>query len=110
MFRATTPTNVFVFDVNPVETFKTILITYAQDNQIVLEKGKSDLTVTEGTGCDNETVYEAALVLTQEETKLFNAQSAVKIQIRALTYEDEVVASEKMTVSVKDVLDDQVLT
>ena len=109
MYRATTPKHTFVFDVDPVETFRTILITYAQDGQIVLEKGKDDLTVETGTGCDNETVYEATLTLTQEETSKFNAESAVKIQIRALTYEDEVVASEKMTVPVKDVLDDQVL-
>ena len=109
MYRATTPKHTFIFDVDPTETFRDILISYAQDNQIILEKGKDDLTVEQATGCNDETVWEASLTLTQEETNLFNAGSTVKIQIRALTYEDEVVASEKMSVPVYDVLNDQVL-
>ena len=44
MYRATTPTHSFIFDIDPDETFRTILITYAQEGDIVLEKGKSDLT------------------------------------------------------------------
>lgn len=110
MYRATTPLHTFVFDVNPAETFKTILITYAQDDVIVLEKGKDDLSVVAATDCNGDPVYEASLRLTQEETKLFNAQSRVKVQVRALTNEDEAVASEKMIVSVLDVLNDEVLT
>ena len=106
MYRATTPLHTFVFDVNPTETFKTILITYVQDNQIILEKGKEDLSVT----ASGESEYEASLRLTQEETKLFNNKSSVKVQVRALTYDDEAVASAKMTVPVHDVLNDEVLT
>ena len=106
MYRATTPLHTFVFDVNPTETFKTILITYAQDNQIILEKGKEDLSVT----ASGESEYEASLRLTQEETKLFNNKSSVKVQVRALTYDDEAVASAKMTVQVHDVLNDEVLS
>ena len=106
MYRATTPLHTFVFDVNPTETFKTILITYAQDNQIILEKGKEDLSVT----ASGESEYEASLRLTQEETKLFNNKSSVKVQVRALTYDDEAVASAKMTVQVHDVSNDEVLS
>jgi len=109
MYRATTPKHIFVFEDDPRVTFKQILITYAQDDQIVLEKGKDDLVVTEAEGCDGATVYEAALRLTQEETNLFNNRSAVKVQIRAMTYMDEVIASERMTVSVHDVLNDEVM-
>ena len=110
MYRATTPKHSFIFDVDPVETFKTILITYTQDNEIVLEKGKDDLTFEETTGCDGETAYEAYLKLTQEEANQFNSKSTVSVQVRALTYEGEAVAFDKWTVAVRDVLNDEVLT
>lgn len=110
MYRATTPKHTFIFDVNPDETFKTILITYAQDNLIILEKYKEDLTVIETTDCKGKTVYEASLRLTQSETNYFNANQTVSVQVRALTYDDEAVASEKKTISVKDVLNDEVLS
>lgn len=106
MYRATTPRHTFVFNVNPEETFQTILITYAQDNEIVLEKGKEDLTFT----ASGESEFEATLTLTQEETKLFNNKSSVKVQVRVLTYNGEAAASTKMTIPVNDVLNDEVLT
>ncbi len=109
MYRATTPQHIFVFEDDPRVAYNQILITYAQDDRIVLEKGKDDLVVTEGEGCDGATVYEAALRLTQEEANLFNSKSAVKVQIRAKTYMNEVIASERMTVSVHDVLNDEVM-
>ena len=106
MYRATTPRHTFVFNVNPEETFQTILITYAQDNEIVLEKGKEDLTFT----ASGESEFEATLTLTQEETKLFSNKSSVKVQVRVLTYNGEAAASTKMTIPVNDVLNDEVLT
>lgn len=106
MYRATTPRHTFVFNVNPEETFQKILVTYAQDNEIVLEKGKEDLTFTTSGASE----YEATLTLTQEETKLFNNKSSVKVQVRVLTYNGEAAASTKMTIPVNDVLNDEVLT
>ena len=106
MYRATTPRHTFVFNVNPEETFQTILITYAQDNEIVLEKGKEDLTFT----ASGESEFEATLTLTQEETKLFSNKSSVKVQVRVLTNNGEAAASTKMTIPVNDVLNDEVLT
>ena len=108
MYRATTPLHTFVFDINPA-SFKTILITYAQDDRIILEKNKDDLTIVQGTD-GGKTVYEASLRLSQEESKMFNSCGSVKVQIRALTYEDEALASAKMTVNVRSVLNDEVLT
>ena len=67
MIRATTPKHSFTFDVNPEETFSEILITYAQNGKIVLEKHKSDLTFE---ACDcfgGKPVYTAFVKLTQEE-------------------------------------------
>lgn len=110
MYRATTPKHTFVFDVNPTDTFKTILITYSQDNIIILEKDKSSLTVVETTDCKGNTIYEASLRLTQEETNYFNANKTVSVQVRVFTYNNEALASEKFTVSVKDVLNDEVLS
>ena len=44
MIRATTPKQVFTFEQNP-NIFEKILITYAQNDKIILEKEKSDLTI-----------------------------------------------------------------
>lgn len=110
MYRATTPKHTFLFDVNPDETFSTILITYAQNNGIVLEKGKEDLTFTEGTMVNDKAVFGAYLRLTQEEANLFDNRSVVKVQVRAVTLDGEVIASKIMSIPVNDVLNDEVLT
>ena len=110
MYRATTPKHTFCFDVNAEDTFNTILITYVQDGEIVFEKGKSDLTFLEGEVVDGKTVFAAYLRLTQEETKLFNNRSPVKVQVRAVSINGEVVASKIMSVPINDVLNDEVLT
>ena len=110
MFRATTPKHTFLFDVDPDVTFKDILITYAQGNGIILEKGKSDLTFEDPQTISGKTVYPAYLVLTQEESKRFAAIKTVNVQVRALTFDNEAVACDKIQVSVKDVLNDEVLT
>lgn len=110
MYRATTPTHSFIFDIDPDATFKTILITYAQDSDIVIEKGKSDLTFSTTTDRSGKTLYVASLRLTQEESNLFDADRNVVVQIRALTYNNEAVAFNKITVAVRNVLNDEVLT
>lgn len=111
MYRATTPKHVFLFEVNPEESFERILITYSQSDRIVLEKEKSDLEFEQTTDCHNNPVWSASYRLTQEETKLFspNPGNQVKVQIRVLTYAGEAMASDKKTLSVQDVLNDEVL-
>lgn len=101
MFRATTPKHTFTFSVDPNETFKIILITYSQNNNIVLEKHKEDL---EFRG------FDASFRLTQEESSSFEAMKPVSVQVRVLTYSDEALAFDKVILSVKDVLNDEVLT
>lgn len=105
MFRATTPVHTYTFDVDPETTFKTILITYAQKNKIIFEKSKDDLTFEQ-----TDEGYAASVKLTQQETRLFNARDAITVQVRALTYEDEAIAFDKQTFTVKDVLNDVVLS
>lgn len=120
MFRATTPTHTFIFDVDPEETFKSILISYAQDGEVLVEKEKEDLTIEEKEDPNGNKYWEASVTLTQAETKKFSANNeacwgsqdstkTVDVQVRALTYTDQAVASDKMTVMVKDVLNDEVL-
>lgn len=112
MIRATTTTHHFLFDVNPEESFSKILITYAQNSQIILEKHETDLSFETCECFDGKTVYIASLKLTQEETKLFSAKpkGTVSIQIRAITPDGEAVASDISNISVENVLNDEVLT
>ena len=109
MYRATTPIHTFIFEVDPDAMFKSILITYAQGNEIVLEKNKNAMTFRQSTDCHGNVVYEGSLKLTQEESNLFSTKSSVTVQIRALTYEDDAVASDKMNIAIRAVLNDEVL-
>lgn len=111
MFRATTPKHSFIFDVDPDETFQEILITYGQNNKKVLEKHKTDLSFSETVLPDGTTEYVASLKLTQEETKRFFPQNGnkVAIQVRVLTTDGDVVAFDKFSLDLQDVLNDEVL-
>ena len=109
MIRATTPLQEFTFDEDP-SNFSRILITYAQDEEVILEKEKSDLTITpeydeEGNIID----YLASYRMTQEEANLFEA-GAIQVQIRVLTNAGDALAGDKTTIKVEDVLNDVVLT
>lgn len=77
MYRFTTPTHTFTFRYD-VSNYQEILITYVQKSQIVLEKHKSDLVISE----DGKT---ASFKLTQEESSLFDCPVPVYIQVRVLT-------------------------
>lgn len=103
MYRATTPTFNFTFDVDPDATFTEILVTFKQGNNILINKNKSDLTFKE----DGVT---ASFTLTQEETNKFDPRKFVSIQVRALTTDNEAVAFKIIKTTVFDVLNDMVLT
>lgn len=109
MYRATTPKHIFSFDVDPNDTFAVIEITYVQDGNIVLQKSKTDLTFeAEKDKCG---MYVCWLQLTQQETKMFqaNARAVYDIQVRVKTYGDEVIAFPIARRSVEDVLCDEVI-
>lgn len=108
MIRATTPLQEFTFESNP-EDFARILITYKQDDIIVLEKEKGDLSFSSYIGEDGFVVYVAAFRMTQEEANLFEPEP-VRVQVRVLTADAEALASDITTMKVTDVLDDEVLT
>lgn len=111
MYRATTPTHVFWFnDIDPQATYTSILITYAQNDKILLEKTEQDLSfgyeIVKGEIC-----YRALIKLTQEETSLFSSDpnNSIVIQIRAINNEGIVSASNKIKIPCLDVLDDREL-
>lgn len=111
MIRATTPKQVFTFEMDPSD-FEKILITYAQGDQIILEKGKDDLQIEPVENAFGKIMgYAAWFRMTQEEANSFlpGPGKQVSVQVRAKTYSGEVLASDKKTFSVQDVLNDEVL-
>ena len=108
MIRATTPLQEFTFESNPAD-FARILITYKQDEVIVMEKTQNDLSFSSYIGEDGIIVYVAAFRMTQQEANLFQPEP-VRVQVRVLTSDGEALASDITTMRVTDVLDDEVLT
>lgn len=98
MIRATTPTHTFTL---PIETslIKELLITYKQDDEIVVER-KKDSCICAGSKVE--------LTLTQEETRRFSAEK-VLIQLRVLTNDGQALVSDVIRRYVTDVLNDVVL-
>lgn len=105
MIRATTPYHEFVFSEDPSE-YTRILITYCQED-IVLEKEKSDLTIIENPDVPGR--YIASFKMTQEEANLFEV-GAVRIQVRILKDNGDAMASEISSMKIEEVLNDEVLT
>lgn len=103
MIRLTTPTHTFVFpaNVDPAD-LDWLMLTYAQGGNILFEKELSDV----------EIVGQAvSVVLSQEETKMFSAQSPnsmVQVQMR-VGINNIAMATKIFNVPVANVLNDDVL-
>ena len=99
MFRATTPTHIFAL---PFDTsqLKEIRVTYAQGGETILSKTEADCTLNG---------KEIRIQLTQEETLLFKPER-VYIQLRVLTTDGNVMASNIATVYADNCLDEEVLS
>ena len=111
MIRATTPKQTFIFEIDP-DLFTKILVSYAQNDRIVLEKTKDDLTIEPVLDAFGKPkAYSAWFRMTQEEANKFEAGPGkqVSVQVRVLTESNEALASDKKTFSVQDVLNDEVL-
>jgi hypothetical protein len=100
MVRATTPTHYFTLPSGYEDNISELLVTYAQNLEIVLEKRKNDATF------DGSIFY---FTLTQEETNLFDANYSVELQIRIKTNDGQSVASPIYKMTVERVLNDEVL-
>ena len=99
MIRGTTPTHIFEIPFDS-SLLKKILITYFQNNQIVVEKTEDDCTL-EGNSI--------TVKLTQEDTLKFSHRRPVEIQIRVLTVDDTALATVIREVEVGRVLNEEVL-
>lgn len=97
MFRATTPTHTFNLPFE-ASTIDKMTITYSQFGKIILKKNLEDVQLIDS---------KIILTLTQEETKLFKADTA-RVQLR-VKIGDKVMASNIISLNVEDVLDKEVL-
>lgn len=100
MIRGTTPTHIFNLSIE-TDTIKAVRITYEQFSKVVLEKTESDVTM-EGKAIK--------LKLTQEETLRFRNGYAVSFQMKILTNDGVVMACPVKTISVEEILNEEVLT
>lgn len=98
MVRATTPLQEFTFDVDP-STLSRILITYKQEEEIILQKTENDLTFSGNV---------ASFRMSQDEANSFTPGTC-RVQVRALTSDGEALAGDIESVRVSDVLNDEVL-
>ena len=99
MVRGTTVKHIFNIPLEASD-IKEVKVTYAQGDNIVLSKKKSDCTIKDNT---------IVVVLSQADTFKFDSSQHVKIQLRILTDKDYVFSSKIMTVSVGACLDNEVL-
>ena len=101
MFRATTPTHIFILPFD-TEQVKEVRVTYANEKkEVILQKTEADC-VLDGTDIKVE--------LTQEETLLFEAELRVLIQLRVLTTSGKVMASKIWRKFAHECLDEEVLS
>lgn len=98
MYRASTPIFYFKLNLNDDEVTE-LKLTYSQYGAIVLEKVKSDLTVTDGVW---------RVQLTQEESNLFKTGYA-KLQVRVKRSDGAVLPTRVYTFGVRDVENDEVI-
>ena len=98
MRKGTTPTHIFSLGFD-AESCEEIRIIYSQDGKIKLIKEKKDAEIIED---------QIKIKLTQEETFLFDVNNLVEIQLR-VKIDDEILASEIMTIRVKRLLEDEVM-
>ena len=100
MTRGTTPVNRFRCVGQDLTDVDVLYITYAQYDNIVLEKTKAD--------CEIDWEY-VSLMLTQEETLSFVADEPVKIQIRGRYPDGSAFATNIVTVPINNVIKDGVI-
>ena len=99
MIRGTTPTHIFNVPFS-TSLIKELRISYAQDGLIVLEKTEATATLTDNT---------ISVELTQEETLSFNDKKNIALQVKVLTTDGKVLATQIQQVRVDRCLSEEVL-
>lgn len=100
MIQGTTPTHVFRLPID-TSTIQKLRITYSQFGKTVLEATEADCTMSE---------KEIRFKLTQQDTLQFTPLTAVDLQIKVLTIDNNVMASKILSLSVEKILNSEVLT
>ena len=98
MRRGTSPTHTFTLPLN-VDVIDDIRIIYAQDESIVLKKGKEDCSFEGG---------DVILKLSREDTWKFDCDKLVSIQLEVWTPVGDVLVSDIIHRPVDKCLDDEV--
>ena len=99
MIRATTPTFIFKLPIDSVK-IKKAEVTFSQSGENRLFKNENDCSMNE---------KKLSVTLKQEETLLFSEKTETKVQLRVLTDEGKVFASQIFSVPVIDSLSEEVL-
>lgn len=99
MIRGTTPTHIFQIPFN-ADTLKEVRISYAQCDEVIVEKRTEDCTF------DADTI---TVKLTQDETLKFSHGKTADIQLRVKLLDGNVLATRTMRVDVGEILNDEVL-
>lgn len=99
MIRGTTPTHTFQI---PLEAsmVKDVRISYAQGGVVLAEKTKNDCTLSGN---------EIKTKLTQEDTLKFRESKPIEVQLRVLTTDGDVMATNIYTLSACKALNEEVL-
>ena len=105
MYIVTTPVNTFTLPAN-ADTYKQIQVTYKQIEQKTVFLYK-DNTLPDGMTLDGKNVV---IEFTQEQTKAFIPDYPLIVQVRAMTTDGKVYASQEFSVAVNDVLNEDILT
>ena len=124
IIRGTTPYHNFILPLL-AEDIKEIYVTYLQNKEVILDKGKEDVEITdlvdlyenasmEELSEDERNSCQLTVHLTQEDTLSFHFYPAAKkniavIQIRILTTDDEAFASMPINERIFGVLHDGVI-
>lgn len=109
IIRLETTQQIFDIDINP-DDIAAMRISYEQDGEIVIEKHKSDLVFTELQDDACGFLYRGTFAFTQAETKKFNANSNVVVQLHVLTTYGQSLPTHQWTVEVYPILNDEILT
>lgn len=104
MIRYTTPLHSFKINIDP-DTLEEMIITYEQQDRILLEKYKNDLQITP----DNDGKWICAFRMTQEESSKFLELYPVKIQLTVKTLSDNRLASKIFQMNVTEILHEEVI-
>lgn len=96
MIQGTTPTSLFKFSVD-LALIKEWRICFYQEGRENLIKTNADCIVDE-----NKVIY---VKLTQEETLAFDVDKYIKIQVKALTQDNNVISSQIITTHTHEILD-----